>query len=125
MPRLAPVTTATGSWDRAGVVTAQSPPDCREETHVAYLATAASSQKTNPQSTPIMRNGPGRLSPADFSRLSQVSQSPSMSTLVTRGNDEQAGKHVERCRARGCAGCGARSSAGRPADNEGRRVAGT
>src|SRR3984957_11415669 len=39
MPRLAPVTTATGSSERAGMVIAQSPLDCRKETHVAYLAT--------------------------------------------------------------------------------------
>jgi hypothetical protein len=29
MPRLAPVTTASGSEERAGIVTAQSPLNCR------------------------------------------------------------------------------------------------
>src|SRR5580698_1385206 len=99
MPRLAPVTTATGCWERAGVVTAQSPRDCRKETHVAYLATDSVTASFTPSagrclpprtSKPIIPNGPWLRAVSTFLPSAGVRWAGAEQT-VTRGTDEQAG----------------------------------
>src|ERR1700727_438726 len=93
MPRLAPVTTATGSSERAGMVTAQSPLDCRKETHVAYLATDSVTASFTPYAAhflpPRARNPSSRTDRGSarcpHSSRPQVSGGPVLSKLLPGG----------------------------------------